>query len=123
MGVTRVGDVACGRAGDKGATLDLSLVAAGAAAYDVLVARLDAETVARRLGAPRATRYLLPELLALKFVLPGALDAGPWASRRAGVHWQKAAISALLAMDLSEPPTAVGPDVAREPLSPRFEDT
>lgn len=101
MGLT-VGDLACGRSGDKGSTLDLTLVARDRDAYATLVSVLSAPTVAALLGVPAAERYELPKLLALKYVLPGALDAGPWASRKAGVHWQKAAISPLLALELPE---------------------
>lgn len=104
MGVKTVGDVACGRAGDKGSTLDIAIVAVDGAAYEALVERLDGETVASRLGVPRAVRYELPGLLALKFVLEDALGAGPLASRRAGVHWQKASVSALLSLPLAQPP-------------------
>jgi hypothetical protein len=97
VGLT-VGDLACGRAGDKGSTLDLTLVARDAEAYAALCDRLTAEVVAARVGAPTATRYEVPGLLALKYVLPGALDAGPWAARRAGVHAQKTTVSALLSL-------------------------
>jgi hypothetical protein len=102
VGRLTVGDVATGRAGDKGATLDLTVVAADDAAYRTLCSQLTAEAVAGRLGAQHADRYELPGLAALKFVLPGFLGAGPWASRRAGVHWQKTAISALLSMPLKD---------------------
>lgn len=98
MGVLTVGDLACGRAGDKGSTLDLTLVARDREAYDALCDRLTGDVVAERVGAPTATRYEVPGLLALKYVLPGALDAGPWAARRAGVHAQKTTVSALLSM-------------------------
>lgn len=102
MGDLTVGDLSSGRAGDKGSTLDLTLVARDAEAYERLKALLPAEAVAARLRAPEAVRYAVDGLLALKYVLPGALDAGPWASMRAGVHWQKTAVSALLAMRLQD---------------------
>lgn len=101
MGVVTVGDLACGRAGDKGATLDLTVVAADDDAYGLLAGALTAEAVADRLGAKGADRYEMPRIAALKFVLPDFLGAGPWASRRAGVHWQKTAISAILAMEIT----------------------
>ncbi len=103
MGTVAVGDIACGRSGDKGTTLDLTLVAVDAAAYRSLVAGLPAEDVARCLGVPSAERHEVVGLLALKYVLVGALDAGPWASRRAGMHWQKAAISAVLGLRVGHP--------------------
>ena len=100
MGRVTVGDLACGRAGDKGTVLDLSLVAAEQSAYELLARALPAEAVGAIFQTSDVRRYEIPELLALKYVLPTALDAGPTASRRAGVHWQKAAISPLLALEL-----------------------
>lgn len=102
-----VGDVAAGRSGDKGRTLDLTLVARDAEAYSQLLA-ISASTISELLGIPAGSRHELPGLLALKFVFPDALDAGPWASRRAGVHWQKTAISPVLALELPQPQQEVG---------------
>jgi hypothetical protein len=96
-----VGDIAAGRSGDKGRTLDLTLVARDAEAYSRLLA-ISAATISELLGIPPGERHELPGLLALKFVFPDALDAGPWASRRAGVHWQKTAISPVLALELPQ---------------------
>jgi hypothetical protein len=100
VGLVSVGDIACGRAGDKGTVLDLSLVAVDREAYELLAAQLPAARVGAIFGADDARRYELPGLLALKYVLPSTLDAGPTASRRAGIHWQKTAISPLLAIEL-----------------------
>jgi hypothetical protein len=80
--------------------------AVDAEAYASLLAGLSADDVARCLGAPRAERHEVDNLLALKFVLYDALDAGPWASRRAGMHWQKAAISPILALQVNHPASA-----------------
>jgi hypothetical protein len=115
MGHLTVGDLACGRAGDKGTVLDLTLVAAEPRAYELLERALSAEVVGAIFQTSDIRRYEIPELLALKYVLPTALDAGPTASRRAGVHWQKAAISPLLALELDT-------DGAHEPFytSPRI---
>lgn len=99
----RVGQIACGRAGDKGSTLDLSIVARDAAAYEVLAAELTESAVAAGLQAPEARRYELPGLMALKFVVPGVLGGGTYTSMRAGMHWQKAAISAVLDLKVSRP--------------------
>ena len=46
----RVGTMATGRAGDKGDVLDLTLVAADDAAYEVLEKSLTAEAVRRALN-------------------------------------------------------------------------
>jgi hypothetical protein len=100
MGRLTVGDLACGRAGDKGTVLDLTLVASERGAYELLARALPAEAVGAIFETNDVRRYEIPELFALKYVLPTTLDAGPTASRRAGVHWQKAAISPLLALEL-----------------------
>jgi len=48
----------------------------------------------------RVTRYEVPALRALKFVVHGAMPGGVYASLRAGLHWQKAAAYILLDMEL-----------------------
>lgn len=108
----RIGDLAAGRAGDKGDVLDLTLVAYDDQKYRCLCSALDADTV-QALLAPMApapvVRYEIPALRALKFVAPGALPGGVFASLRAGVHWQKAAIWILLDHELAEgSPTTAG---------------
>jgi len=99
----RVGDIAAGRAGDKGDTLDLTVVAYDRQGYDRLAAALTAQRVAQILDgvAPSSVvRYDVPGLMALKFVAPQALPGGVHASLRAGLHWQKSAIYLLLDHDL-----------------------
>jgi hypothetical protein len=95
----RVGDLASGRSGDKGDTLDLSLVAATPAHYERLRLYLTPERV-RAITAPcfdsPVVRYEVPGLNALKIVFPQALPGGVYASMHAGLHWQKAAIWLLL---------------------------
>lgn len=101
----RIGDLAAGRAGDKGDVLDLTLVAHDDEKYRHLCRALDAGTV-QELLAPVAPapveRHELPGLRALKFVARGALPGGVFASLRAGVHWQKAAIWILLDHELPD---------------------
>jgi thiosulfate reductase cytochrome b subunit len=95
----RIGDIAAGRAGDKGDVLDLTLVARHADDFERLARVVTAEFAARTLNrvVPGAVvRYELPALRALKFVAPAALPGGVHASLRAGLHWQKAAIWLLL---------------------------
>jgi hypothetical protein len=99
----RVGDIAAGRAGDKGDILDLTLVAYDAAGYERLKSTLSASYVAKvlsRVVPGTVDRYELPKLRALKFVAPGALPGGVQASLRAGLHWQKAAIWLLLDIEI-----------------------
>jgi hypothetical protein len=95
----RIGDLACGRAGDKGDVLDLTLVARDDQAYEILSRALtpDAlQAVLNRVVPGPVLRYELPALRALKFVLPQALPGGVYATLRPGLHWQKAAIWLLL---------------------------
>lgn len=99
----RVGDLACGRAGDKGDVLDLTLAARDAAAYATLQRCLGAEvarTALNRVVPGPVLRYEIPGLLALKFVAPVALAGGVYATLRPGLHWQKAAIWLLLDLEI-----------------------
>ena len=108
----RVGDMAVGRAGDKGDVLDLTLVARDDAAYARLAAALDVEAVRGQLNrvVPGSVRrYELPGLRALHYVLPNALTGGVYASLRPGLHWQKAAIWLLLDLRLDDEGRVHGP--------------
>jgi len=99
----RVGELASGRAGDKGDVLDLTLVARDDAAYALLAQSLDPDTVRlilNRVVPGVVRRYELPQLRALKFVLPHALAGGVYATLHPGLHWQKAAIWLLLDFQL-----------------------
>jgi hypothetical protein len=96
----RVGEIACGRAGDKGPVVDFTLVARDDDAYRLLEAELDERTVADALDVDEVVRYTVPGLRALKFVAPRALAGGAFASLRAGVHAQKSWIHALLDHEL-----------------------
>ena len=99
----RVGCIAVGRSGDKGSALDLTLVAVDEVAYRTIERHLTAETAGRaiaRVMPGHVRRYAVPKLLALKFVVDGALPGGVYASLHAGLHWQKAAIWVLLDMEI-----------------------
>ena len=99
----RVGDMASGRAGDKGNVLDLTLVARDQDTYETLVRVLDADTVRKALNRVvpgPVQRYEIPGLRALKYVAPEALAGGVYATLRPGLHWQKAAIWLLLDLDI-----------------------
>jgi len=72
-------DLAHCRAGDKGNTSILSVIAYRDADYPRLVERLTVEAVARHLGdivQGEIRRYELPKLSALQFVCEGALGGG-----------------------------------------------
>ncbi len=103
MTIVRVGELATGRAGDKGNVLDLTLVARDDACYTLLARVLDAEyvrTALNRVVPGPVLRYEIPGLRALKYVAPEALSGGVYASLRPGLHWQKAAIWLLLDLNI-----------------------
>lgn len=99
----RVGEIACGRSGDKASTLDLTLVARDPEAYRLIERAVTAERAQEEIAKAMpgtVRRYALPKLLALKFVIEGALPGGVYATLHAGLHWQKAAIYVLLDMEI-----------------------
>ena len=99
----RVGEIAVGRSGDKGEKLDLTLVALNAENYAWLEKRLTAsvaQAAIARVMPGEVTRYEVPGLFALKFVIEGALPGGVYATLHAGLHWQKAAIWILLDLEI-----------------------
>jgi hypothetical protein len=103
----RVGDIATGRAGDKGNVLDLTLVAQDAPSFERLKKELSAEfarEVLNRVVPGPVLRYEIAALRALKFVAPQALSGGVYATLRPGLHWQKAAIWLLLDVQLGDAP-------------------
>lgn len=99
----RVGRIAVGRSGDKGNKLDLTVVALDAKKYSWLEENLTesvAQTAIARVMPSKVSRYTVPGLNALKFVVDGALPGGVYATLHAGLHWQKAAIWVLLDLEL-----------------------
>jgi hypothetical protein len=102
----RIGDIAVGRSGDKGSTLDLTLVARDDESFrliDRILTREQASEALARAMPGTVARYAVPGLRALKFVIEGALPGGVYATLHAGLHWQKAAISVLLDLPIDEP--------------------
>ena len=78
-GSLRVGNIAHGRSGDKGARLNLGVVADNRSAYNRLDEQLTAAFVADQfdgLVEGEVTRYTLPNLLAFNFLCEQALDGG-----------------------------------------------
>ena len=68
-----------GRTGDKGNRSNISVIAWDARLWDVLVAQVTEDAVMRQFAhrqPSRVTRYLLPQLLAMNFVLDDVLDGG-----------------------------------------------
>src|SRR5215831_9516113 len=100
--MARLHDLAHCRAGDKGDTSILSLIAYRQEDYALLAARVTAEAVARHLsGIVRGTirRHELPELGALQFVCEHALSGGVTTSLALDAHG-KSLSYALLEMPI-----------------------
>ncbi len=71
--------LAHGRTGDKGDTSNISLIAWHPELYPVLERQVTEQAVAAQFAhrrPVRVTRYLLPRLQAMNFVLEGVLDGG-----------------------------------------------
>jgi hypothetical protein len=97
-------EIAHSRTGDKGDTSNISVIAYDAADYPLLVRHVTAERVrAHFAGVVRGevTRYELPRLCALNFVLEGALGGGVTRSLALDAHG-KGLSSALLAMEIPD---------------------
>jgi hypothetical protein len=104
--VTTLHEVAHARAGDKGDISDISVIAFDAADYPLLREQLTVERVREHfsgiaLGA--VTRYELPALGALKFVLEHALGGG--VTRSLGLDPHGKSLGQIL-LELELPPTA-----------------
>lgn len=84
-----LGDIAHVRTGDKGDLSQISVIAFDPAEYPRLVAAVTVSRVLAHLAGLRvrqATRYTLPGLGALNFVLEGALSGGVTRSLALDAH-------------------------------------
>ncbi|MGV9867431.1 AtuA-related protein [Rhodococcus koreensis] len=82
-------DIAYSRSGDKANISNLTVIPIDPADFDYLLERLTADAVADRfagLTTGAVTRYVLPKLPALNFVLEEALDSGVSTSLRLDPH-------------------------------------
>jgi len=82
-------ELAHGRTGDKGDRLNISVIAKRPEDFQHLVQTVTDDHVARvfaHLGAITVTRYLLPKIAAMNFVLDNALDGGVNSSLRVDRH-------------------------------------
>lgn len=96
-------EIAHSRAGDKGNTLNLSLIAYRPEDYPLIKEQVTVERVSELFGGQvsgNITRYELPNLGALNFVLEGALDGGVTRSLRVDPHG-KSLSSALLGLTVT----------------------
>ena len=95
-------DLAHARSGDKGGTSDITVVAFDAAGYDVVRLEVSADRVREHfpdLPIAAVDRYEIPQLLALKFVLHGALGAGVTQTLNLDAHG-KSLSSCLLGLSM-----------------------
>ncbi len=98
----RLHDIAHGRTGDKGDTSNISVIAYDRRDWDQLVQKVTVESVAAHFGPAfcgEITRYLLPQLGAMNFVLRGALTGGVTRSLALDAHG-KCLASVLLEMEI-----------------------
>jgi len=104
--------IAHSRAGDKGSTLNVSLIAYDARTFRHLEAHVTAERVRAHfseLVQGQVTRYLVPSIGAMNFVLQSALGGGVTRSLALDAHG-KSLSSLLLEMEIPDPPEMPGDD-------------
>src|ERR1700681_4043510 len=90
------------RSGDKGDKADISLFAPDKATYDVLEREVTAERVRAHFAGiitGKVERFEVPNVLALKFVLHGALNGGASRSLRSDALGKSLA-SAMLRLEI-----------------------
>lgn len=111
----------CGaRSGDKGDLCDISLFADDREVYDALCEVVTADRVKSHFGSlveGTVDRYEAPNVLALKFVMHGALGGGASASLRSDALGKTYGL-ALLRMRVDLPEHLTAPDRLR-PRPPR----
>ncbi|MBI4559043.1 MAG: hypothetical protein HY706_15780 [Candidatus Hydrogenedentes bacterium] len=101
----RLGEIAYARSGDKGASANIGVMAYTPAGYDFLRQALTAERVEqffKPMGVGKVTRYELPNVHALNFILPDILAGGGSRSLRVDAQG-KALGQALLEMPIEVP--------------------
>jgi hypothetical protein len=101
-------DVAHARAGDKGDTLNISVIAFDERDYSFLARQVTVERVRdhfRDLVRGEIRRYEVPSIGALNFVMHRALAGGVTRSLRIDAHG-KSLSTAMLELEIDEPPRA-----------------
>jgi len=100
--------IAHGRAGDKGNTSNISVVAYDEAGWRIVRAHLTIDRVAKAFAGITSSpiiRYELPRLRALNFVIPGALGGGVTRSLGLDAHG-KSLSYLMLNIDIPSEPLA-----------------
>ena len=111
--------IAHGRAGDKGNRLNVSVIAYHPEAWPILLAEVTEQRVLALFthrGASRVTRYALPRLHALNFVIDDALEGGVNSGLGLDTHGKTNAFR-VLGLEVQVPEAlarriAVGPGVS-----------
>lgn len=106
MARIRVAQLAHGRSGDKGDTCNVGIIAYDKAGYEILRRELTEERVKAHFGElvkGTVTRYEMPGILALNFVMTRALDGGGTMSLRSD-HLGKVMYAWLLRMEIDGSP-------------------
>ena len=107
----RLGDLAHARSGDKGNRSNIGVVAFDADGYAWLRDHLTESVVAdylRPLGIGRVTRYELPNVFALNFVIDAALAGGASRSLRLDSQGKALGVALLeLRLPVAQPPGRV----------------
>jgi hypothetical protein len=103
----RLLDIAHARSGDKGDTANVGLIALRAEWYPVLVEHVTAARVTQHYGAEitgPVERFELPNLIALNFLLHGALGGGGTVSLKTDAQGKVFSTSLLrLVIDVPDP--------------------
>ena len=106
----RLVDIAHARSGDKGDTANVGLIALEPAWYPILERYVTRDAVARHFDGEidgPVTRFELPNLNALNFLLHGALDGGGTLSLKTDAQG-KVFSTALLRMSIEVPDAEAG---------------
>lgn len=112
----RLHQIAHGRSGDKGNRLNINVIAYEQRHWPILLAEVTAERVAALFahrGVSQVTRYELPRLGALNFVIEDALEGGVNSSLGLDTHG-KCLSYLVLGMDIRVPVES-GEGVLAEP--------
>ena len=99
-------DLAHARTGDKGNRSNISVIAYRAEDFDLLVREVTEARVAAHFAyrkPTKVTRYVLPKLAAMNFVLDGVLDGGVNDALNLDMHGKSLSFHLLtLAIDVPE---------------------
>lgn len=98
MGQVQLREIAHSRAGDKGNTLNLSLIVYNPEDYPLIERQVTAERLREHFAETvqgSITRYELPNLGALNFVLEGALAGGVTRSLNSDPHGKSLSFALL----------------------------